>query len=79
MGFSYTFIGAYFNVALERGNTASDSKLIQGDNIEEVIPEEVIPRENDLKRLNITFNEKLNIGILFYFVNYLFFFIWHSL
>lgn len=34
------------NVALERGNTASDSKLIQGDNIEEVIPEEFLPNSS---------------------------------
>lgn len=31
------------NVALEKSNVTSESKLIQGDNIEEVIPEETLP------------------------------------
>lgn len=31
------------NVALERGNKTSESKLIEGDNIEEIIPEEILP------------------------------------
>ncbi|MDG2371009.1 MAG: preprotein translocase subunit SecG [Flavobacteriaceae bacterium] len=30
------------NMALEKGNTTSDSKLIQEENIEEIIPEEVL-------------------------------------
>lgn len=31
------------NVALERGNQTTESKLIEGNNIEEIIPEEIIP------------------------------------
>ena len=31
------------NVALEKSNVTSESKLIQGDTIEEVIPEETLP------------------------------------
>lgn len=31
------------NVALERGNQTTESKLIEGNNIEEIIPEEILP------------------------------------
>ena len=31
------------NVALERGNQTIESKLIEGNNIEEIIPEEILP------------------------------------
>jgi preprotein translocase subunit SecG len=34
------------NIALEKGNTTSDSKLIQEENIEEIIPEEVFPNNS---------------------------------
>jgi len=34
------------NMALEKGNTTSDSKLIQEENIEEIIPEEVLPNNS---------------------------------
>lgn len=34
------------NVALERGNKTSESKLIEGNNIEEIIPEEVLPNNS---------------------------------
>jgi preprotein translocase subunit SecG len=34
------------NVALERGNKTSESKLIEGDNIEEIIPEEILPNNS---------------------------------